>query len=41
MVKLKNLAIHGEFILLTAINERKVGPNLINIRDVIVEFAEM
>jgi hypothetical protein len=41
MVKLKNPAIHGEFILLTAINRRKVGPNPINIRDVIVDFAEM
>jgi hypothetical protein len=40
MVKLKNPAIHGEFILLTVINGRKVGPNPINIRDVIVEFAK-
>jgi hypothetical protein len=41
MAKSKNLTVHNKFTLLTATNGRKVGPNPINIRGVIVEFTEM
>ena len=41
MVKQKNPASHGEFALLTVTNGRKVGPNPINIRGVVVDFAEV
>jgi hypothetical protein len=41
MVKLKNTAIHGEFILRTVTDGRKIGPNPINIRGMIVDFAEV
>jgi hypothetical protein len=41
IVKLKNPAIHGEFTLLTVTDKRKVDLNPINIRGVVVDFAEM
>jgi hypothetical protein len=41
IVKSKNLAIHGEFTLLTVTDGRKVGLNPINIRGVVVDFVEM
>ena len=41
IVKLKNLAIHGEFTLLTVTDGGKLGLNPINIRGVVVDFVEM